>query len=61
MQQGPSVLAAPRGVAPAVETARRVEKSIQRQKNTFSPSMVPQALYVTAAAGELNANLNNMF
>ena len=60
-QQVPNVLAVLRGVGPAVETARRVEKSIQRRNNTFSPSMVPQALYVTAASGELNAKLNNKF
>ena len=49
-QQVPSILAVPRGVGPAVETANRVEKSSQRQNDTFSPSMVPQALYVVSAA-----------
>ena len=49
-QQVPSVLAVPRGVGPAVETASRVEKSSQRENDTFSPSVVPQALYVSAAS-----------
>ena len=53
-QQVPSVLAVPRGVGPAVETASRVEKSSQRPSDTLSPSVVPQALYVSAAARKLN-------
>ena len=46
-QQVSSFLAVPRGVGPAIETARRVERSSQRQNYTFSPSVVPQALYVS--------------
>ena len=57
-QQVPSVLAVPRGVGPAVEAASRVEKSSQRQNDTFSPSMVPQALYVSAASRKLNEKIN---
>ena len=34
-QQVPSVLAVPRGVGQAVETASRVEKSSRRQNDTF--------------------------
>ena len=42
-QQVPSVLAVPRGVGQAVETASIVEESSQRQNYTFSPSVVPKA------------------
>ena len=58
-QQVPSVLAVPRGVGPAVETASRVEKSSQRQNETFSPSMVPQALYVSAPSLKLNEKIKH--
>jgi len=47
-QQVPSVSAVQHGVGHTVETTSRVEKSSQRQSVTFSPSMVPQALYVSA-------------
>ena len=59
MQQVPSVLAVPRGVGPAVETASRVEKSSQRQIDTFSPSLVPQALYASAASRNLNEKIKH--
>ena len=59
MQQVPSVLVVPRGVGPAVETASRVEKSSQRQNDTFSTSMVPQALYVSAAFRKLNEKIKH--
>ena len=58
-RQVPSVLAVPRGVGPAVETASRVEKNSQRQNDTFSPSMVPQALFVSAASRKLNENIKH--
>ena len=58
-QQVPSIVAVPRGVGPAVETASRVEKSSQRQNYTFSPSMVPQALYVSAASRKLNEKVKH--
>ena len=59
-QQVPSVvIAVPRGVGPAVKTASRVEKSSQRPSDTFSPSMVPQALYVSAASRKINEKINH--
>ena len=58
-QQVPSVLAVPRGVGPAVETASRVEKSTRRQNDTFSLSMVPQELYVSAASRKLNEKIEH--
>ena len=58
-QQVPSVLAVPRGVGPAVETVSRVEKSSQRQSDTVSPSVVPQALYVSAASRKLNEKVKH--
>ena len=59
--QVPSVLAVPRGVGQALETASRVEKSSQRQNGTFSPSVVPvpQALYVPAASRKLNEKIQH--
>ena len=54
MQQVPSVLVAPRGVGPTVETVGRVEKISQRQNDTFPYSVVPQALYDSAASRKLN-------
>ena len=60
-QQVPSVLAVPRGVGPSAETAIRVQKSSQRQNDTFSPSVVPQALYVSAASRQLNEKSNVKF
>ena len=59
-QQVPSVLAVPRRVGPAVETASRVEKGSQRQNYTFSPSLVPQALYSSAAPCKLIENVNQV-
>ena len=53
-QQVPSVLAVPRGVGPVVETARGIEKNSQRQNDKFSPSVVPQPLYFSAAFRKLN-------
>ena len=59
-QQVPSVvIAVPRGVGPAVKTASRVEKSSQRPSDTFSPSMVPQALNVSAASRKINEKINH--
>ena len=58
-QQVSSVLAVPRGVGLAVEKASRAETSSQRQHDTFSPSVVPQSLCVSAASGKLNENDNN--
>ena len=59
-QQVPSVvIAVPRGVGPAVETASRVEKSSQRPSDTLSPSVVPQALYVSAASRKLNEKVKH--
>ena len=58
--QRPGVLAVPRGVGPAVETASRVEKkSSQRQNYTLSPSVVPQALYVSSASRKINEKVKH--
>ena len=54
-QQVPSVLAVQHGVGHIVESTSRAEKSSQRQRVTFSPSVVPQALYVSA----VNSNFHH--
>ena len=42
-----------------VETPSRVEKSSQRQSFTFSPSVVPQALHVSAVNRNFNEKKNH--
>ena len=57
-QQVPSVTAVQGGVGPTVETTSRVEKSSQRQNDTFSPS-VPQALYVSTVSRKLKEKIKH--
>ena len=58
-QQVPRVLAVQHGVGHTVETTSTVEKSSQRQSVTFSPSVVPQALYVSAVNRTNNEKKNH--
>ena len=55
-QQSSTLIHEPRS---AVETNSKVEKSSQHENVTFTPSVVPQALYVSAASRNLNEPLQH--
>ena len=58
-QKNGNVLAFKFGVGYAVEATSRIEKSRQRQNDTFSPSVVPQALHDSAAFRNMKEKIQN--